>query len=280
VGQKTDRRSTTDRPGYLLGSDADELSRLAFQHRVWAGAAASLWERAGFGRGHRIADLGCGPGFAALDLAHLVGPAGRVVAVDSSERFLAHLEAEARRQGLTNIEIQHGDVHDLAVAPESLDGAYARWLLCFARDPEEVVSRVARGLRRGGAFAVTDYFNYRAFTFARRASALDRIVEAVQASWQRQGGDLDVQGRVPGIMQRCGLEVTHVGAVSRIARPGSPLWDWPRTFFHNFLPTLQEMGLISPADREAFEREWAERSLDPGSFLFVPSMVDVIGVKR
>ena len=61
------------RDDYLLGSDTDELVRLVFQHRVWADKAVALWRRAGFGYSTTILDLGCGPGYSSIDLAHLVG---------------------------------------------------------------------------------------------------------------------------------------------------------------------------------------------------------------
>ena len=57
---------------------------------------------------------------------------------------------------------------------------------------------------------MNDYFNYRAFTFAPRGPALDRVVEAVQESWRRTGGDLDIQERVPAMMERCGLEIREI----------------------------------------------------------------------
>src|SRR4030042_4012873 len=54
--------------------------------------------------GQTAADLGCGPGFYALALAELVGPEGKVYAVDSDERAVRELERKAARRGLRNIE--------------------------------------------------------------------------------------------------------------------------------------------------------------------------------
>jgi SAM-dependent methyltransferase len=272
-------RPSSGRDEYLLGSQDAELHRLAFQHRVWAEQAFALWSRAGFRRGATILDLGCGPGFTAVDLAHLVGPTGNVLAVDSSERFLDHLRLRAAETGLAHIRTMHSDVHDLDLEPESLDGAYARWLFCFLRDPATVVEQVARALRPGGTLAVTDYFNYRAFTFAPRSAILDRVVGAVQECWRQRGGDLEIQGRMPRIMRSAGLDVIEVSQSCRVAEPGSPLWDWPLTFFQSFLPTLEQADLITPEERRAFEREWEERAQDPATRLFVPPMIDVVGIK-
>jgi SAM-dependent methyltransferase len=69
---------------YVLGTHDDEVSRLALQHRVWRPRALDAWRRAGFMVGQTLLDLGCGPGHAAADLAEIVGPSGRVVAIDQS----------------------------------------------------------------------------------------------------------------------------------------------------------------------------------------------------
>ncbi|MCH9650677.1 MAG: methyltransferase domain-containing protein [Deltaproteobacteria bacterium] len=265
---------------YLLGTRHEELIRLAFQHRVWAEESFSLWARAGFAYGQTLLDLGCGPGFTSLDLAHLVGPQGRIVAVDSSPSFLDHLTCQGKAQGQKNIDTRLLDVHDLDLPESSLDGAYARWLFCFIRDPEDVVARVARALRPGAALAVTDYFNYRAFTFGPRSDAVDRVVEVVEGSWKLQGGDLGIQGRMPGLMARHGLEPVHVHCHAQVARPGSPKWQWPATFFEGFLPTLKAKGFLSAEEIQAFWEDWKARSEDSSSFLCLPPMYDVIGVKR
>lgn len=266
---------------YLLGSGDAELERLAFQHRAWAAQAFALWERAGFRRGDALLDLGCGPGFATVDLAHLVGPEGRVFAADASRRFLAHAGELSRALGLSWVRTVETDAQDLDLGThldgKSLDGAYARWLLCFLGEPERAVAGVARHLRPGGRFAATDYFNYRAFTLAPRSAAFDRVVAAVQERWRQGGGDLEVGGRLPGIMQRCGLRVTQVNQVARTARPGSPLWAWPETFFHGFLPRLVDDGLVDAATAAEFWHDWQARGADPDAFLVLPPMLDVVG---
>lgn len=65
-----------------------------------------LWEspRRLFGglvrEGMTVVEPGCGMGYFTLDLARMVGPHGRVVAVDVQEKMLAGLARRARRAGL------------------------------------------------------------------------------------------------------------------------------------------------------------------------------------
>src|SRR5438552_12605182 len=87
----------------VLGTNAAEIERLRLQHGVWRADAALAWRRAGFAPGHTILDVGCGPGFAALELADIMGRDGRVIAIDQSRRFLDHLRAQCEARRLSNV---------------------------------------------------------------------------------------------------------------------------------------------------------------------------------
>lgn len=270
----------SDEQEYLFGTDADELRRLGFQHQVWIREAADAWERGGFAPGHRLLDLGCGPGYATLDLARLVGAEGRVTGVDVSARFVAQLRARAAALGIANVEAEVQDVEALQLAEGAFDGAYARWLLCFLRDPAAVVARVARSLRPGGRFVVQDYSSYPALQLAPEHPAFRTAVDAVVRSWRDGGGDPNVASRLPRMMEEAGLRVLSVTPLGRIARPGEALWQWPRTFFDNYLPVLVRNGYLAAGEAEAFDRLWAERSADPAAYFATPPMTVVVGERR
>src|SRR5262249_6683088 len=131
---------------YVLGTDDEELRRLAVQHPAWRAAAHELWERAGFAPGQALLDVGAGPGYATSDLAELVGVDRRVVAIEMSPRSVAHLRARA----IPNVSVVEGDAQDPALVPdESFDGAYARWVFSFVPQPARVAAAVGRALRPG-----------------------------------------------------------------------------------------------------------------------------------
>jgi ubiquinone/menaquinone biosynthesis C-methylase UbiE len=269
-----------DAKDYVLGTDRAELERLGLQHQLWVAQAAAAWERAGFRRGHRILDVGCGPGFATVDLAQRVGPRGKIVAVDISRRFLSHLEERARACGLANIRIVQGSVERLAVGEAGFDGAYARWVLCFVQRPAAVLKQVARRLKRGGVFVIQDYFQYENILIAPGCEAFRRVFRAVHESWRARGGDPDIGCRLPGLLRRAGFEVREIAPLVRLARPGSSLWDWPDTFFDIYLPALVKMGFITAAHEQVFRREWAKRSRSPDAFYTSPPMIEIIALKK
>src|SRR5438046_1063048 len=109
---------------YVLGTDRDELVRLGLQHQLWSEQAAATWERAGFGPGDKLLDVGCGPGYATFDLALRVGVHGSVFAMDISRRFIQHVRAQARARGVKHVIAKVGAVEKLPGIPRGLDGAY------------------------------------------------------------------------------------------------------------------------------------------------------------
>ena len=271
--------SSREADEYVLGTHDAELERLGFQHRIWSEQAFGIWDRAGFKYGDHLLDLGSGPGFATLDLARMVGPHGRIIAADASSRFLEYLVHRQAAEQIGNVQTIEVDLHDLQLPGNSLDGAYARWVLCFVADPARVVARVGLSLRPGGVFAVQDYFNYTSLTLAPRSAILEKVVKAVDASWRAHGGDPDVMARMPAMMEAAGLRVREIRSVCRVARPGSLLWQWPTTFFRNFVPALVESGYLSRSDQETFEAEWKARSQDVNTFFCTPPVYDIIAEK-
>lgn len=262
---------------YLLGTGGAELNRLGFQHRVWAAETHALWRRAGFGPGQALVDVGCGPGFATVDLAQLVSPGGRVLAVDRSRAFLQHLTARAAQEGLGEVvEARRAELDALTLEPGSLDGAYARWVLCFLADPRRLLEVVSRAVRPAGRLVVQDYGSYRSMTLAPRSPRLDAITAAIGESWRRQGGDLDVGERLPGWLDDLGWRVREVRPIVHAARPGSPHWEWLTRFFTGYLPRVVELGLLNRGELDAFLAEWRERSERPDTFFLTPPVIEVV----
>lgn len=264
---------------YVLGTGDDELARLGFQHRLWAEYAFALWERAGFGPGQTLLDLGCGPGYAAMDLAALVGPGGRVIAVDNSRRFLQHLQSVCSATRVAQVETKLADVQDMGLAPASLDGAFVRWVLCFVEDPVKVIRQVADALRPGATFAIMDYVDYLALALSPQSPAMERVARAVAESWRRRGGDCNIVIRLPGMLRNAGLEIRDVRPISRVARPGSALWGWPESFFRTYVPYLVEEGLLTREDQTEFQSDWSAARKNPAAFFLTPTVCDIVAVK-
>lgn len=87
--------------------------------------ALKLLQRAQIKQGEVVADLGCGAaGHFVFPAAHLVGPQGKVYAVDILPSVLQAIESRGKLEGLTNIETVWSDLdypQALKIPEHSLD---------------------------------------------------------------------------------------------------------------------------------------------------------------
>lgn len=71
--------------------------------------------------GMRVADYACGPGRYTIPLAKIVGPNGKVFAVDIQPLAIRMVEKKAARQGLANVEPILVDSYDTGIEDKSID---------------------------------------------------------------------------------------------------------------------------------------------------------------
>lgn len=272
------------KPGtYPLGTGRAELERLDRQHAVWRGDSLAAWDRAGFGAGQRLLDLGCGPGFAALDLAARVGSEGAVLAIDNAGSYLEHLREQARCRGLAQLAGLRFDLAgplscaaiDAAIGRCCWDGAWCRWLAMFLPDPAALVAVVARALRPGGRLVLHEYVQWDTFALHPRGEGLRRFVRCCIGDWQAHGLDPHVARRLPPLLEGEGLRL--VSARSLMAcQPGSGAKAlWLQDFLHSYAPRLAAQGLWSADDQRILDADLAWAAAHP-SLWVTPALVEQI----
>jgi SAM-dependent methyltransferase len=103
--------------------------------------------------GDRVLDIATGSGEPALTAARVVGPAGRVVAVDMSPGMLAIARERIDAADLKNVELVESDAESLRLDAHSFDAALSRWGLMFMPDLDGVLRGLHRALKPSGRFA-------------------------------------------------------------------------------------------------------------------------------
>jgi ubiquinone/menaquinone biosynthesis C-methylase UbiE len=74
---------------------------------------ASNLAKLGLTHGMKIVDVGAGSGFYSIEAAKLVGPGGRIYAVDVQKDLLERLRSQAGTQGIRNIEVVWGNAEKI-----------------------------------------------------------------------------------------------------------------------------------------------------------------------
>lgn len=137
---------------YVLDGSDDDLQRLLSISEVTAEAARRAFRRVGMGNGWTAIDCGCGPLGGLAVMAEMVGPAGRVVGVDFSERAISRARSVVAALELDNVELAVGDVNDLDAAALGgpFDIAFSRFFLMHQADLAPTLRHIAGLLRPGG----------------------------------------------------------------------------------------------------------------------------------
>jgi arsenite methyltransferase len=100
--------------------------------------------------GETVLDLGCGAGLDALLASVVVGPTGRVFAVDYAAEMVALARANAQAAGATNIQVEQAPVEALPFPDAMADVAQANGVFNLSPQKDQAVREVWRVLRPGG----------------------------------------------------------------------------------------------------------------------------------
>jgi ubiquinone/menaquinone biosynthesis C-methylase UbiE len=109
--------------------------------------------------GMRVLEPGCGMGFFTIDLARMVGPRGRVVAVDLQPRMLAGLRRRAGKAGVEGrVETRQAAEGEMRLddLAGTIDFALAFAVVHELPDEYRFFAEVHRTLRSGGRLLVAE----------------------------------------------------------------------------------------------------------------------------
>lgn len=104
-----------------------------------------------------VADIGAGTGYHTRQIAPLVGPAGKVYAVDVQPEMFTFLTDVSKRAGLENIEPILGSVDDAKLPASTVDIALMVDVYHELEYPYQVLESIIRGLKPGGRVVFVEY---------------------------------------------------------------------------------------------------------------------------
>lgn len=272
--------SQTAERDYVLGTHDEEVARLGVQHRVWRARALDAWLRAGIGPGQTAIDIGCGPGYASVDLADIVGPSGRVLAIDRSRRFLDALEQTRARRGLVQIETLELDLDEGQLPDVAADAAWSRWVFAFMREPRRLLERVAKRLKPGGCIVLHEYFDYRTWRVAPRSALFEEMVSVIIDAWRESGGEPDIGLDLPRWLVELGFELRSLAPVVHVVPPSSFVWQWPKSFIATGVARLVQLGAFTPERGREIQEAFAACEAAPNTLMITPSVLEIIAVRR
>ncbi len=264
---------------YVFGTHKAELERLGLQHRVWRPEVTDAWRRAGFTAGQTLIDFGCGPGYISMDLSEIVGPSGRIIAVDHSNRFLEYLRQESDARGLTNISTYPVDLDSEPLPDIQAEGAYARWVFAYLKNRSNALEHLIAAIKPGGTIVLHEYFHYHTFQFSQPSKAFAAFIQAVLQAWRMDGGEPDVGMELLHGIEELGLAIESVRPIVHIVGPEDYRWQWPKSWIEIAPEHLIELGVFTEAQEEALRRECSALESSKGIRIVTPAVLEIIARK-
>lgn len=213
---------------YQLAMSDAELIR----YRMMAQRAAII-ERddfafAGIVEGATVVDMGCGPAAMSVELARLVGPSGRVIAIEPGADSRRAAEGVIATSGLSNIDLRAGTVLENDVEAGSVDVVMLRHVLAHNGGHEQdFVSHLATLLRPGGSLYIVDV-DLTGIRSIDSDPALDSLPARYVEFHRALGNDPQVGLRLAHFLERAALDVIRFSGSYNIVEvmPGmrSPAW--------------------------------------------------------
>ncbi|MFD5147408.1 methyltransferase domain-containing protein [Streptomyces sp. NPDC058401] len=223
--------------------------------------------------GMAVLDVGCGPGTITADLAELVGPGGRVTAVDAARDVVDQAAAYAKERGLTTIEFATADVHALDFPDNSFDVVHAHQVLQHVGDPVQALREMRRVCRPGGIVAARDA-DYAAMTWYPATPGLDEWLDLYRRVARANGGEPDAGRRLRTWARAAGFtDVTCTAtswcyATDEEAAWWSALWA-DRTTASAYAGIATGGGHATRAELSAVAEAWHTWGADPDAWFSV-----------
>jgi len=129
------------------------------------------------GEGSVVADVGAGGGFFTVRLAELVGPKGRVLAVDIEKGIIRELRNRVEKEKLGNVEVILGAVDDPKLPPGELDAVLIVNAYHEMTEHQAMLDHIRRALKPGGRLVLLEPNRPSEKGRTRQQLALDHLID-------------------------------------------------------------------------------------------------------
>ena len=236
-------------------------------HRSRTAANSAAYLLAELRPGDAVLDVGCGPGTITADLAELVGPSGRVVAVDTSPDVLRQAAEYVEGRGIGNVEFAVADVGALPYPAGEFDVVHAHQVLQHLGDPVAALREMRRVSAPGGLVAAREA-DFAAMAWYPQLSELDDWLALYQRCARANGGEPDAGRRLLSWARAAGFEDIRASSSTwTYATPGERLW-WgglwaDRMVDSGLAATALAHGLASAQELARIADGWRRWAVEP-----------------
>ena len=259
---------------YIIRGGIEGRERLRLLARVMRPTTLKLLQTVGVDEGASCLDVGCGGGDVTVELAKLVGPAGRAVGSDIDTVKLDIAREEAAAQEVRNIEFRQLDICK-ANGAEQFDLIYTRFLLTHLPEPERALSKIWSLLRPGGVAIVED-IDFNGYFCHPEMDAFQHYIRFYTETVYRRGGDPNIGPRLPRMLGDAGLDQIEMNVVQPASRNGEVKLVTPLTM-ENIAKAVVAEGVATAEQVDDVVDALYTAANDDTTVLSIPRVVQAWG---
>ncbi|TDJ45492.1 MAG: methyltransferase domain-containing protein [Gammaproteobacteria bacterium] len=230
--------------------------------------------------GMRFLDCGCGPGTLTLGFAAHVAP-GETIGIDlEASQFTDSMEA-ARRDGITNLSFQTGDIYALPFDDESFDAMFGSAVLGSLGNAAAVVGEMVRVLKPGGVIGLKE-FDHGGDIIWPLTPAIERSIELYHRLRAHNGHEQLAGRRLKGWLDSagCSIELVHASYAERtdVERIREIVGRNNDLSFEVLAAQYEALGWCTREDLEVEAQAWIEFAENPAA-VYLSTWFEVVGRK-
>ena len=201
---------------------------------------------------------GCGPGGITDLLSARVGPAGRVVGLDTDAEFLEH----ARRNAPGNVEFHLGDAYGSELSAGTFDLVHMRFVASTAGNPEQLLKEATRLARPGGIVALQEPDGSTLNCYPPHP-AWDRLKAVLLGVFKGVGADLELARRLYNLVHQAGFRDVQYRTALLGVRSIDPMVDYLPSTVEFLRGSVVKLALLNDSELDAALRDCRQIFLSP-----------------
>ena len=141
----------------MINTNRLHFKMMSFMHETLYGLFRDPYKAlntAGVEAGHKVLEVGCGPGFFTIPAAKVVGKKGRVLALDVNPFAVKHVQQKIEAEGITNAKVMLADAARTRLTEKGFDLVFVFGFAHASGDMEEIWRELHRLTRPGGTMSV------------------------------------------------------------------------------------------------------------------------------
>ncbi len=107
-------------------------------------------------KGDTVVELGCGTGSNFSLVLDAIGPNGKLIGVDITDKMLEQARKKVQKNGWKNVELELCDFAEYKF-PEKLDGIFSTGALSYSPEYEKIIKEGHEALKTGKKFVLLDF---------------------------------------------------------------------------------------------------------------------------